>query len=117
MYNLKIKENKKLKYKNAKNLLPNELLEKVQEYIQGDVIYIPKLKGDKIPWGAKNGARKAIYTRNKDIFDLYINGYSIEEIINIYNLSESSIRKIISKIKKETVENANTLDLGGVANE
>ncbi|MDU1538326.1 MAG: CD3324 family protein [Paeniclostridium sordellii] len=117
MYNLKIKENKKLKYKNAKNLLPKELLQKVQEYIQGDVIYIPKLKGEKMPWGAKNGARKAIYTRNKDIFNLYVNGYSIEEIVSIYNLSESSIRKIISKIKKETIENTNALDLGGLTNE
>ncbi|MBC6002952.1 hypothetical protein H8891_03980 [Paeniclostridium sp. NSJ-45] len=106
-----------MKYKNAKNLLPNELLQKVQEYIQGDVIYIPKLKGEKIPWGAKNGARKAIYTRNKDIFNLYANGYSIEEIVSIYNLSESSIRKIISKIKKETIENTNALDLGGLTNE
>ncbi len=106
-----------MKYKNAKNLLPKELLQKVQEYIQGDVIYIPKLKGEKMPWGAKNGARKAIYTRNKDIFNLYVNGYSIEEIVSIYNLSESSIRKIISKIKKETIENTNTLDLGGLTNE
>nr|WP_270647336.1 CD3324 family protein [Paeniclostridium hominis] len=112
-----MKENKKLKYKNAKNLLPKELLQKVQEYIQGDVIYIPKLKGEKMPWGAKNGARKAIYTRNKDIFNLYVNGYSIEEIVSIYNLSESSIRKIISKIKKETIENTNALDLGGLTNE
>ncbi len=70
-----------------------------------------------MPWGAKNGARKAIYTRNKDIFNLYVNGYSIEEIVSIYNLSESSIRKIISKIKKETIENTNTLDLGGLTNE
>ncbi|MBC8630160.1 Uncharacterized conserved protein [uncultured Clostridium sp.] len=106
-----------MKYKNAKNLLPKELLQKVQEYIQGDVIYIPKLKGEKMPWGAKNGARKAIYTRNKDIFNLYVNGYSIEEIVSIYNLSESSIRKIISKIKKETIENTNALDLGGLTNE
>ena len=106
-----------MKYKNAKNLLPKELLQKVQEYIQGDVIYIPKLKGEKMPWGAKNGARKAIYTRNKDIFNLYVNGYSIEEIVSIYNLSESSIRKIISKIKKETIENNNALDLGGLTNE
>lgn len=106
-----------MKYKNAKNLLPKELLQKVQEYIQGDVIYIPKLKGEKMPWGAKNGARKAIYTRNKDIFNLYVNGYSIEEIVSIYNLSESSIRKIISKIKKETIENSNALDLGGLTNE
>ncbi|WP_373599316.1 CD3324 family protein [Paraclostridium bifermentans] len=106
-----------MKYKNAKNILPQELLEQVQKYIQGDAIYIPRSKDEKIPWGQKNGARKAIYTRNKDIFNLYKQGYSIEEIVSIYNLSESSIRKIISKIKKEMKTTKEELNIGGLAHE
>ncbi|OXX84007.1 hypothetical protein AVM15_07050 [Paraclostridium benzoelyticum] len=104
-----------MKYKNAKNILPQDLLQQIQQYIQGDVIYIPIYNNEKIPWGQKNGAREAIYTRNKSIFKLYKQGYSIDEIVNIYNLSESSIRKIISKIKKET--DKDTLNLGGATNE
>lgn len=57
MYNLKIKEIIKLKYKNAKNILPQDLLQQIQQYIQGDVIYIPIDNNEKIPWGRKNGAR------------------------------------------------------------
>lgn len=110
-------EQNKLKYKNAKNILPQELLQQIQQYIQGDAIYIPRLENEKIPWGQKNGAKKAIYTRNKSIFDLYKQGYSIDEIVNIYNLSESSIRKIISKIKKEDSQINEGLDLGGLTNE
>ncbi|MEN2257017.1 CD3324 family protein [Paraclostridium benzoelyticum] len=96
-------------------MLPQDLLQQIQQYIQGDVIYIPIYNNEKIPWGQKNGAREAIYTRNKSIFKLYKQGYSIDEIVNIYNLSESSIRKIISKIKKET--DKDTLNLGGATNE
>nr|WP_226890212.1 CD3324 family protein [Paraclostridium dentum] len=117
MYNLKIKEIIKLKYKNAKNILPQDLLQQIQQYIQGDVIYIPIDNNEKIPWGRKNGAREAIYTINKSIFKLYKQGYSIDEIVNIYNLSESSIRKIISKIKKETDKDNGDLNLGGITNE
>ena len=106
-----------MKYKNAKNILPEELLQQIQQYIQGDVIYIPIGYNEKIPWGQKNGAREAIYTRNKSIFRLYKQGYSIDEIVSIYNLSESSIRKIISKLKKETNKISNGFNLGGPTNE
>lgn len=106
-----------MKYKNAKNILPKELLEKVQEYIQGDVIYIPTEENRKIAWGQKNGTKQAIYVRNTSIFTLYKDGHSIDEIVNIYNLSESSIRKIISKVKKESDKISSELELGGSDNE
>lgn len=106
-----------MKYKNAKNIIPKELLEQIQQYIQGDVIYIPTTKDRKIAWGQKNGTKEAIYNRNKDIFKLYISGHEINEIINIYNLSESSIRKIICKMKKEIKQYDNALGLGGLINE
>lgn len=105
-----------MKYKNAKNILPKELLEKVQEYIQGDAIYIPTVE-NRMPWGQKSGAKEAIYIRNKSIFNLYKDGYTVEEIVSIYNLSESSIRKIISKIKKESNKSSSELDLGGKGHE
>lgn len=83
-----------MKYKNAKNILPKELLTEIQKYIQGDIIYIP-IQGEKTSWGEKSGYKEALNNRNKQIF----------------NLSKSSILKIISKIK-----NSNP-SLGGVVNE
>lgn len=90
-------------YKNAKQILPKELIEQIQKYIQGDLIYIPKSESEKIRWGEKNGTKEAMYNRNVDIFKLYIEGLKIDEIVNIYNLSESSIRKIIAKVKKNQI--------------
>lgn len=97
-----------MRYKNAKQILPKELLEQIQQYIQGDLIYIPKADNKKTPWGEKNGTKEAIYNRNIDIFKLYKQGLKIDEIVSIYNLSESSIRKIITKVKKDNMK----LDLG-----
>ena len=99
-----------MKYKNAKNILPEELIIQIQKYIQGDIIYIP-IQRNKVSWGEKSGAKDAIHSRNKEIFELYNKGYSLEEIQGIFNLSESSIRKIISKMKKSN------LCLGGSENE
>ncbi len=91
-----------MNYKNAKDILPEKLINEIQKYIQGDIIYIP-IQGDKISWGEKNGTKNAIQLRNKKIFELYNKGYELKELENKFNLSESSIRKIISKIKKSCI--------------
>lgn len=106
-----------MKYKNAKGILPTNLLKEIQKYIQGDFIYIPITQENKVAWGQKNGTKETMYHRNREIFNLYKDGYSIEYIINFYNLSESSIRKIISKMKKEDIRVNEGLALGGQTNE
>ncbi len=99
-----------MKYKNAKNILPKELVTEIQKYIQGDIIYVP-IQGKKISWGERSGSKETLHARNARIFDLYTLGYDIKEIQDMFNLSESSIRKIISNIKKSQ------LCLGGITNE
>lgn len=102
-----------MKYKNANKILPKELVNEIQKYIQGDLIYIPTSR-EKLSWGEKNGTKQAIYNRNKEIFIKYSNGLKVKEIQEIFNLSESSIRKIISKFK---VNNCTSACLGGSENE
>jgi Mor family transcriptional regulator len=91
-----------LSYKNGKDILPPELLEELQKYIQGELIYIPKGENPRTGWGESNGTRKFINERNNEIFRLYRNGLSITKLVERYNLSEDSIRKIIVKINKES---------------
>ncbi|WP_053957184.1 CD3324 family protein [Inediibacterium massiliense] len=106
-----------MKYKNAKGILPTNLLKEIQQYIQGEFIYIPITGKSKVGWGQKNGTKETMYYRNKEIFDLYKNGYSIDYLVNDYNLSESSIRKIVSKMKKEDEIGDVSVNLGGQSNE
>ncbi len=38
-------------YQNSTNLLPKELIEQIQKYVDGKVIYIPKKQINKKHWG------------------------------------------------------------------
>ena len=90
-----------LRYVNAKDVLPPEILAQVQEYSGGALIYVPKKDEEKIGWGQKNGARIQMHKRNSNIVEAYRNGSSIRELMSEHFLSEASIRKILGR--KDTV--------------
>ena len=81
-------------YKNAKDILPEDLIEKIQMYIDGDLLYIPT-KSDKTEWGIRSGAKQKYAERNDAIREQYRNSASIEELARLYFLSTDSIRKIV----------------------
>lgn len=86
-------------YKNGKEVLPAELLQELQKYIQGELIYIPREETTRKAWGENNGTRENIRKRNIEIYKFYKEGHSIDELMMMYNLSEDSIRKIVNKTK------------------
>ncbi|MCZ8523650.1 MULTISPECIES: CD3324 family protein [Paenibacillus] len=86
-------------YKNGKDILPASLLKQLQDYIQGEIIYVPKKEQTRAGWGENNGTRQSIQRRNHEIFRLYENGLSVSELIGQFHLSEDSIRKIIVKTR------------------
>lgn len=88
-----------MSYKNGKDILPPSLLKQLQEYIQGEIVYIPKREQKRAGWGENNGTRLIIERRNKEIYRLYKSGWTIVELIQSYHLSEDSIRKIIVKTR------------------
>jgi len=85
-----------LSYRNAKEILPAYLIDEIQRYVKGEIIYIPKQDEEKIKWGIKNGSRKKYDKRNSDIRALKNVGWTIDEIARAYYLSSDSIRKIVS---------------------
>ena len=84
-----------LKYVNAKDVLPPDILAQVQKYTCGALIYVPKKDDEKIGWGQLSGARAQVYMRNRNIMEAYRSGAAIYELMQEYCLSEASIRKII----------------------
>lgn len=96
-----------MSYKNGKDFLPPRLLKELQEYIQGELLYIPKkVEQKRAGWGENNGTRIQLQLRNREIFNLYSSGVSVGELVQRYHLSEDSIRKIILKTRgtiKQTV--------------
>lgn len=93
-----------MSYKNGKEVLPPHLLKELQKYIQGELIYIPKQTSQRAGWGEANGSRIALAKRNEEIYRLYREGRSFEELEQTYNLSMDSIRKIIYKTRETKSE-------------
>ena len=83
-----------MKYINAAEILPEQLLKELQTYIDGRVLYIPKAS-DKKEWGAASGARTFYQERNKEIQKRFKEGDPIDKLMEEYGLAYSTIKKII----------------------
>ena len=87
-----------MKYKNANDVLPEDLLALVQEYIQGEYLYVP-VKGRHIA-EALTDYQNELEKRDAHIYTKYLEGMSNKQLSRMYNLSESSIRRVIVKQRK-----------------
>jgi len=87
-------------YIKAQNVLPEEIISLIQEYVDGECLYIPRKSGKEKSWGEKNGTRKSFENRDTEIFNKYISGATIVELTTMYYLSDKSIRRIINKEKQ-----------------
>ncbi|MCI8354808.1 MAG: hypothetical protein HFI47_06925, partial [Lachnospiraceae bacterium] len=84
---------------NAAEILPPELLQEVQCYIEGELLYIPR-SNSKQEWGAVSGSKKFYLERNYQIKELFHNGKSVEELAVKFGVSSSTIKKIIYQKEK-----------------
>lgn len=82
-------------YIKAKEVLPEEVIELIQKYVEGEYIYIPKKSDNRQQWGSKTKVREEISIRNSTIYKEYVNGVSRIEIAEKYYLSKKSIDRII----------------------
>ena len=86
-----------MKYLNATMVLPDDLIEILQDFVQGEYLYIPAKKNQRKNWGELSGYRREIDKRNHQIREAYALGSSIEELAELYFLSVYAIRKIVYK--------------------
>ena len=84
-----------MKYLNAEVVFPEELLKELQQYIQGEVLYIPNREGTRKKWGENSGNRKLLADRNREIRNHFLAGQSIEQLAELFFLSYDSIKKIV----------------------
>lgn len=96
-----------MKYTNATHVLPNELLELIQEYVEGEYLYIPiKNKYESVnPTDYKTELEK----RDAHIYRRHLEGVENKRLAEIYNLSESSIRRILIKQRKGYLSMSDTV--------
>lgn len=84
-----------MKYEKAQNILPHGIIELIQKYTDGGYIYIPRKNENKKPWGENTETKRYLKTRDKEIFNMYSSGVSVNILSEQYFLTESSIRRII----------------------
>ncbi len=88
-------------YKNAISVLPADLLEAIQRYIDGEYIYIPRKLENKKQWGEVKNSRQYVQERNERIFSQYQGGISVEDIASRNCLSPKTIYKILADMKNQ----------------
>ncbi len=86
-------------HKNGKDIFPDELLQEIQNYIDGENVYIPK-KDLKRTWGEKTGIKDELIQRNSQMRKLFQTGTTIDELAFLYGLSEYTVKKIVYQKRK-----------------
>jgi Mor family transcriptional regulator len=83
-------------YKNVNGILPHGLIRAVQQYIDGEYVYIPRKENRKQAWGANTGTKQRLLTRNREIIAKRQAGSSVAALAEEYFLSAKAIYKIIN---------------------
>lgn len=86
-------------YKRSTSILPPELIQQIQQYMDGEYIYIPRIAEKRKNWGDNTNTRQALALRNEEIFQKYQSGVSVSYLAEQYHISTQGIYKILSKFK------------------
>ncbi|NBH26479.1 hypothetical protein D3Z60_11805 [Lachnospiraceae bacterium] len=80
-------------YRKAEEILHIEIIELIQQYVDGENIYIPRKSSYRQAWGTE--IKLELLKRDKQIYDEYLAGSNIAELACKYYLSEKSIQRIL----------------------
>ncbi|WP_373218233.1 CD3324 family protein [Ruminococcus sp. 5_1_39BFAA] len=87
-------------YLRAEEVLPKEVLALIQQYVDGQTIYIPRKEGCQRSWGSGTDTKKDLECRNEQIYTAYQSGDTVKELAESYCLTEKSIQRIIRTYRK-----------------
>ena len=83
-------------YMRAEEILPVEIIELIQRYVDGESIYIPRKPSHRKAWGAGTKIKQELLDRDRQIYEDYLAGSKTGELARKYYLSEKSIQRILS---------------------
>ena len=86
-------------YVRAEDILPKEILELVQQYADGQTIYVPRKSECHKSWGAGTETKNSLMLRNSKMYEEYKKGTTIRELSERYFLTEKSVQRIIRNLK------------------
>ena len=86
-----------MSYIRAEDVLPEELIRTIQQYIDGKAVYIPSAQ--KKPWGSETDTRSVLRERNRRIYEEYRAGTPVPVLAREYAVSEKSVQRIVRRMK------------------
>ncbi|MBQ8597735.1 MAG: hypothetical protein IJ409_08105 [Lachnospiraceae bacterium] len=89
-----------MSYRSAEQILPAEIIELIQQYVDGENIYIPRKTENRKQWGEETQIKQELRLRNQEIYREYLAGVKMSELAVRYFLSEKSIQRIVYQAKK-----------------
>ena len=84
-----------MRYLNAEDVLPPELLAQVQQYADGIYIYIPRRADHRQNWGSSTRYREELQQRNESIRLLHREGLDVQELAERFHLSVKTIQRVL----------------------
>ena len=87
-----------MSYINANEILPKELIDEIQKYVQGVNLYIPKIFDKK---RTDSEYKKELFERDMEIYEMFQSGNTVSELAEMYYLSDKSIYRILGKIRNQ----------------
>lgn len=87
-------------YRKAEEILPVEIIELIQQYVDGQNIYIPRKSENRLEWGSGTAIKQELHVRNQQIYSEYLAGAGVAELAEKYYLSVKSIQRILREKRK-----------------
>lgn len=86
-----------MSYIKAEDVLPEEVIALIQQYVDGVSIYIPRKAENRRRWGCGTDYRRELEQRNRAIREERAAGAPVQALARRYHLSEKSIHRILRK--------------------
>ena len=87
-------------YIRAEEILPIEVIELIQQYVDGENIYIPRKPSNRQAWGAGTQIKQELLRRDQQIYMDFLAGSKTPELACKYYLSEKSIQRNLRKMSE-----------------
>ena len=86
-----------MRYIKTEDILPEDVVKLIQQYVDGETIYIPRKAENRLTWGCRTSYKTELRQRNEHIYQEHVSGVTIRVLSKKYHLSEKSIRRILQK--------------------
>ena len=85
-------------YKKATKVLSQHLLRAIQEYVDGEYLYIPRKEENRKHWGETAPNRAFRAARNTEMAARRKAGWSVAQLAERYFLSKKAVYKILAAL-------------------